>query len=272
MIAGVERGDAPLPGEVGFRQAGAESLRGQRRADRTGVLHGQPRVFLGGEVQVLVSVERPRCVLLAGLPGIDRSLVEVGIIAAVGAAVLVDRQARGVQPLGELVDFAIDGRAHVAFVTGAVGGEGDVAAVVGVELFEILLRLEELRDGRGRLVPVVRQFGLDHDADFVGGIKELGQLAVRVMPDVSEPVGFRKLQVLAVHFSGGRRAQSERIDVVVTEATDEVLLVVEVEVAAAHLPLADAESLDPAVDWLAVDLQDHVGPVEVGFLRRPGAQ
>jgi len=37
------------------------------------------------------------------------ALIEIGVVAAIGAAILMQRQSRGIQPLGKLIDFAVNG-------------------------------------------------------------------------------------------------------------------------------------------------------------------
>ena len=95
---------------------------------------------------------------------------------------------------------------------------------------------------------------------------------MRVMPHVGEAIGFGQLEVLSVCFARRGRSEGERVDEVVAVAADKEFPVIEIEIAAAHLPLAHAEALDPAVHGSAIHLQHNIGAVQIWLLRRPGAE
>ena len=272
-VLGVLEAVAPFLAEP----AGGEPFRARRACRRrlpdAGVKRFVAGVALDAEVHVLVAYERAVRVDAAARPGADRPPDEIRRLRRVDprlAAVLVDFQAVRIHRLDEGVEPPIEHGAERPLVPHRVDGEGGVAAVVAPKLFHVALRVEGERLGRG--IAVVREFGLDHDAEFVGGLEVFRQFAVRVEPREIEAglAGLRQMRPVQVAVR--RRDARDGVDVVVAEAAHEERTVVEEELPSPHFELPDAETLAAGVDDApALDELDDAG-VEVGMLRRPRPQ
>ncbi len=103
-----------------------------------------------------------------------------------------------------------------------------------------------------RLVRVVGEFGRQQDTRLVRRVKILRLFIVGVHAHVVEPRRLQHLQVRKVKGLVRRRDASCGIHGVVAAASDVKRLVIQVEILVAHFELADAKSLKPRMEYLAI--------------------
>ncbi|OQC23066.1 MAG: hypothetical protein BWX70_02932 [Verrucomicrobia bacterium ADurb.Bin070] len=206
-------------------------------------------------------------------PYVDRSSCKIRIFlvekrGAPRFAILVHHQAVRIEPFRQLIDLLVQRPPQKSLVARAIGGERHVTAVMRVEFLQVAHRIEGERFGR--IVAVIGQLGLDHDARLVRSLKVFGQLAVRVQAHVVESGGPRELEMPEVLRFRGRRDQRQRIHEIVAEPAHEERLVIQKETVAAHLDLPNAETLRPAVHRRLSLAQRDLRHIEIRRFRRPG--
>ena len=145
-----------------------------------------------------------------------------------------------------------------------------MAAVVPPELRDVALRVE--RETFRWLVVVVGEFRLHENAELVGGVKILRQLAVRVKPHKVESRPSRLGEMLTVDVAIGGRETSQRVDAVVAESAEKERPTVQAELPAADLDLTDAKPLEARMRDRASAHKLYAPRVEVRMLGRPRAE
>ncbi|OQB35271.1 MAG: hypothetical protein BWY09_02370 [Candidatus Hydrogenedentes bacterium ADurb.Bin179] len=191
-MGGIETGVAP--GAVQSRCLQGGLIVFQRTGRRNGArkFRGTAGIHLDAEVQILVGDERRFEGIKGALrPGIDRRgqavpvrRVIIGVTRHVAAAVLVLENAVRVILFRPLVQFPVKGRADMTFIAQGIGGEGHVSAIMAVQLLQVAHGVEF--KGLSGDVVIVGQFGLDENADFIGGFKILGDFTMGVEAHIIE--------------------------------------------------------------------------------------
>ena len=219
-----------------------------------------------------LGIERSARPGVEGPPDVVRPPLEIKsvVLRLGGPHVLLDDETVGIRLLQERVDDPPRAGAEQPLVARAV----DRVRRMPPERDPALERVTDgiVAEGVVRIVHVVRELRLDHNARFVRRLEVFRRLAVRVKPDVVEAARPRLHQVIQVVLARRRRHAGDRIRSVIPEPAEEEALAVQVELLAAHFELPDAEALLPRLHDLAVLQELDLRPVEVRMLGGPGAE
>ncbi|MPN33824.1 hypothetical protein SDC9_181316 [bioreactor metagenome] len=183
-VGSVLAGVTPAPVQPRFLQPLVAHFK--RDGCRHGALKlwGKPRVLFHRKIQILVRYKWRISHKASGLPDVDWTIAEIGILRVIERAVLVQFQPIRIGPLDQFLDLCPKVVAKGSLISHGVGGQGNVPPIVSDQFLQVAdwIKRKRLR----RVIPVIRKFRLNQHACFIGGFKELGQFAMRVQPHINK--------------------------------------------------------------------------------------